>query len=218
MRRPPLLSLSLALSLALAATTLLALSGCRDAPSPTASNTAVLGGSGPPRSQADIPPPQVSRAAHPQVVRLGEHEALAVWEEGGNILAARYFPITGWQPPEALENIGGQSSSPRIAANAGGVAIAVWQHTVGRIESLRYARFEDGRGWSPPDVMPGALPRPRQPGKTAPASLVTIEVDPRGNAVAQWPSGFDEGQQQVSTYVEGEGWSRPIDLPLAKAQ
>jgi hypothetical protein len=93
---------------------------------------------------------------------------------------------------------------------------------VGRIDSLRYSRFEAGKGWTEPDVMPGALPRPRQPGKTAGGSVEQaaprIEVDEDGHARAEWRSGFDATQLQASTYVAGEGWARPIDLPLQAAR
>lgn len=198
----------------------LLLSACKDAPGPSASNTAVLGGSGEPRASAVLPAPPAKRGSRPQLAHLGPDETIAVWEEGGDILASRYLPISGWQPVDRLEDIAGQSSLPRIGAHPAGHVMVIWQHTVGRIESLRYSRYEDGKGWSAPDVMPGALPRPRQPGKTAVAEvdLPKIEVDSRGNVRAAWRSGFADGELQVSTFVPGEGWSRPVDVPVASAK
>lgn len=197
-------------------------------------DTSVLGGygTGPARSAdarhtegglADawgrgIPTPPVPRNTAADTALVGPATALAVWEEQNRVMATRYTRERGWETPQPLEQIAGQASNSRLASNRTGVAMAIWQHTVGRIDSMRYSRYEEGRGWSPPDVMPGALPRQRQPGKTA-GGLVDeaaprIEVDAEGNARAQWLSGFNESQLQASTYVRGEGWARPIDLPV----
>jgi hypothetical protein len=199
------------------------LGACRERPETAASNTAVLGGYGPPRSTGPeaagaIPPPRVPRNATPQIAMVGSDAAVAVWEQDGQVVASRFSRARGWEAAQPLERIAGQASNARIAGNGQGVAMALWQHTVGRIESLRYSRFEADKGWSPPDVMPGALPRPRQPGKTAGGTVAQaapqIEVDAHGNARAEWRSGFDEDEVQASTFVAGEGWTRPVDLPL----
>ena len=89
--------------------------------------------------------------------------------------------------------------------------MAVWRHTVGSIESLRYSRF-DSSGWSVPDVMPGALPRPRTERGAAPR----VQMDAQGQVVAEWSSGFDPRQTQSARYVPGQGWS-PAANELASA-
>jgi hypothetical protein len=222
------------LAIAAAAAVVLTASRERDTAPVTArgSDTAVLGGygSGPggaagargsEAALADalgnaIPSPPMPRNTVADMALVGRFTALALWEEQGRVMATRYTRERGWEPPQPLEQIGGQASNARLASNRAGVAMAVWQHTVGRIDSLRYSRYEEGRGWSRPDVMPGALPRPRQPGKTAGGTVEEaaprIEVDAAGNARAQWLSGFNESQIQASTYVPGEGWARPVDL------
>jgi hypothetical protein len=215
MTRPHLL-----LSVALAGLCTLAAcerNGTGTAQSP--SNTAVMGGYGPApsASAADLPPPPAPRGARAELAPADGETTLAIWEDKGTIHASRHTRAAGWETPRPLEDIGGEASNLRLAGNGNGVAMAVWQHTVGRIESLRYSRWEAGRGWSAPDVMPGALPRPRQPGKTAGGlvddAAARLEVDAQGNARAQWLSGFAEDQVQASTYVPGEGWARPVDLP-----
>lgn len=223
------------LAIAAAAAAVLTASRDRDGPPASArgNDTTVLGGYGNAqrdqgagsRAEAGLTDAQGRAIALPPVPRntaadmalVGPFTALAVWEEHGRVMAARYTRERGWDLPQPLEQIGGQASNARLAGNGAGTAMAVWQHTVGRIDSLRYSRYDEGRGWTPPDVMPGALPRPRQPGKTA-GGLVDeaaprIEVDALGNARAQWLSGFNEEQFQASTYVPGEGWARPVDLP-----
>jgi hypothetical protein len=200
--------------------------GCRDRPAPAAqgSDTAVLGGSGqanPPAAPASVPGPVVPRNATPDIAITGLSRAVAVWEQDGLVMASRYDMTSGWSTPEPLERIGGEASSAKVASNGRGFAMAIWRHSVGRIDSLRFSRYDESRGWSTPDVMPGALPRPRQPGKTAGGKVEQaaprIEVDAHGNVRAQWPSGFDDAQVQVSTFVRGEGWARPVDVPLAEA-
>lgn len=168
-----------------------------------------------------VSPPPAPRNARPQLAAVEPDTTLALWVEDGTVMASRHHPARGWEPPAALESIGGDASDARLAGNDQGVAMAVWRHTVGAIDSLRYARYESRSGWSTPDVLPGALPRARQPGKTA-GRLVEqaaprIQVDEHGHARAEWQSGFHEGEMQVSTYVAGEGWSRPLDVPVAAA-
>jgi hypothetical protein len=191
-------------------------------------DTRTLGGYGEARStrlvEVDgrkVSPPPAPRNVAPQLAAAGPNTTVAVWLEDGRVVASRHHPVRGWEPPAPLETIGGQASPPQLAGNGRGVAMAVWRHSVGAIDSLRYARFETRSGWTAPDVLEGALPRAPQPGKRAgglvEAAAPRIEVDESGNARAQWQSGFKDGEIQVSTYVAGEGWSRPLDLPATAA-
>ena len=127
-------------------------------------------------------------------------------------MASTYAPAGGWSPPQPLERLFGEASDAQLVANSAGTAMAVWRHTVGNIQSLRFSRFEPAAGWSVPDVMPGALPRP--PGQATPPRL---EMDAAGNVTAHWPSGFDERDTQVSRYTVGQGWSEAISERLATA-
>jgi hypothetical protein len=210
------------------------LAACRERPTgsgPQApSPTAVLGGSGPDagRTPAEppltnargetFPPPPAGPGTQARMVRSGADAALALWLRDGQVVASSYEPARGWSAAQPLEQIYGQASDPRIASNGQGQALAVWRHTVGAIQSLRYSRFEPAAGWSPPDVVPGALPRPAAegpPGRNAPR----LEMDAAGNVSAQWPSGFDAAEVQVARYTPGQGWtpaaSQKVD-PTAK--
>jgi hypothetical protein len=187
------------------------LGACRDAKPPAAASagnhTAVLGGFGnppPPPAQAPgIPLPSgVPAGARPQIVASGPDAAVAVWLQDGNAVAASYTKAAGWAPAQRMEDIYGEDSDPQLASNGQGTAMAVWRHTVGSIESLRYSRF-DSSGWSVPDVMPGALPRPRSERNAAPR----LQMDAQGNVTAEWTSGFDAAQTQSARYVPGRGWS-----------
>jgi hypothetical protein len=192
-----------------------ALAACDRGPAPPhdGRHTAVVGAAGVPADARGEPLPTLPLPAHTQaqVARTGSDSAVAVWLQDGHVFATAYARDSGWGPSHPLETIYGQASEPQLAANGRGVALAVWRHTVGGIESLRFSTFQAGRGWSAPDVVPGALPR--SDGADGAATL-QLRMDDQGNAVARWPSGFDANAMQVARYAPGQGWSRAIDTPL----
>lgn len=210
----------------LAATLLLA--GCRDG-TPERHPTSVLGGGGAaaPRAPAllaltdgsgqAIPPPPVPSHAQPQMARIGGDGALAIWVQEAHVLASSWTRAGGWTPPQALESIYGEAGAPQLASNGQGVAMAVWQHRVGNILSLRFSRFETAGGWTAPDVLPGALPRPASAGSPPGSGTLQLQVDAQGNAVAEWPSGFRADEMQTARYTAGEGWTRAAGEPVASA-
>ncbi|HEY8359885.1 MAG TPA: hypothetical protein VIL30_20710, partial [Ramlibacter sp.] len=106
------------------------------------------------------------------------------------------------------------ASKPQLAGNGQGVALAVWQHTVGSIQSLRFSRYDSTSGWSVPDVMPGALPRPPSRLPQGAAAAPQLHMDAQGNAFAQWPSGFADNEVQTARYVAGQGWTRALSEPV----
>ena len=208
--------------LALAAAGAVALAGCGDA-GRSGGPTSTMGGSDGKASPEAVPPildargrpiplPRLPSNASVQAVPAGDESALAVWIQDGDPMAAAYVPATGWSTPRPLEQLHGHASDPQVAANAQGAGMAVWRHTVGSIQSLRYSRFDPVAGWSVPDVMPGALPRP--PGQASPPQL---HMDAAGNVMAQWPSGFDAQETQVSRHTAGQGWSPAVSESVAAA-
>jgi ABC-type Fe3+-hydroxamate transport system substrate-binding protein len=204
-----------------------AVAGCGDSGRPATgqadrNNTAVLGGYGkgpqaaaPAETLTDAQGKPIAPPHHQaQMAKTGPDTALALWVQDDHVVAATYAGASGWSAPQPLEEIYGQASDPRVASSGNGVAMAVWRHTVGKIESLRYSRFETAAGWAVPDVMPGALPRPRSEGAGAAPQL---QMDAQGQVVAEWPSGFATGETQVARYVPGQGWSRASSEPVAAA-
>jgi hypothetical protein len=207
---------------ALAVTAALALAGCHqpEAPQSQGNRTAVLGGNGPGATQLTdargepIPQPPVPANTPAQTVRTGEDAALSVWAQDGHIMASSWHAQGGWTKPQALETIYGQASDPELASNGQGIAMAVWRHTVGNIRSLRFSRFDAKSGWSAPDVVPGALPRPDTP-RVPPDDAPRLQMDAQGNVAAQWPSGFEPNEMQQARYVAGQGWTAPVSERLA---
>ena len=204
-----------------------AIGGCGDARPPATTqadgnNTAVLGGYGkgpqgaaPEAALTDAngqPIPAPNDKA--RLARLGPDSAIAVWVQDAHVVASVHTTGAGWSTPQPLEEIYGEASDPQVASNGNGVAMAIWRHTVGNIQSLRASRFEKAAGWAVPDVMPGALPRPRSEG---PGAAPQLRMDAQGNAFAEWPSGFATGETQSTRYVAGHGWSRALSEPVATA-
>jgi len=217
----------------LAAAALLAaaagLAGCGER-DPAAPDAAVLGGSSAdapdaaasaaPADDSDlaIPPPTLPSGGRAGLARTGNGTAVAVWVQDGHVVAASFRRASGWSAPRPLEQIYGHASDARVAANGQGTAMALWRHTVGSVESLRYSRFDaSAGGWSPPDVVPGALPRPQAPAAAGDADAPRLEMDAQGNVTARWPSGFDPAEEQVARYRAGEGWSPAGNERLAAA-
>lgn len=160
---------------------------------------------------AIAPPPGLPASTRVQMVRTKAGMALGVWVQDGHVLAATWTPAAGWAAAQPLEEIFGDASDPQLASDGRGSALAMWRHTVGSIESLRFSRF-DGTSWSVPDVMPGALPRPR----SAHAAAPRLRMDAQGNGYAEWPSGFAANEVQSARYVPGQGWSHATSV-LASA-
>ena len=210
-------------ALAVAAAVLAA--GCRESPVPT-QNTSVLGGYG---VQADrtptitdarghtIPAPPAPAGSQPQLARSGDESALAIWLHEDHVVAASWTRATGWSAAQPLEQILGEPSVPQLVSNGQGVAMAVWQHRVGNIHSLRFSRFDAASGWSVPDVLPGALPRPVVAGSAPGQDGPRLQMDAQGNVLAQWPSGFHANEMQSARYAAGQGWARPTSEPVAAA-
>lgn len=202
-----------------------ALAACGDdAAERHAHTTKVLGGYGPQAAGtpgltdaggARIPLPPAPAGMPAQVVPAGEQGALAAWIEDGRVVAATWNRTTGWSTGEPLERIYGASTELQLAGN-GRTAMAVWQHRVGNIHSLRFSRF-DGQAWSLPDVLPGALPRPAVAGAPPGQSAPRLEMDADGNVLARWPSGFHANEMQVARYAAGQGWSDATTETLASA-
>jgi hypothetical protein len=200
------------------------LAGCGDA---HRNDTAVLGGQGQRGAQdagtalldgdgRPVPAPPAAKDARVRTVRSGEQAALAAWIADQHVVASAWTPGAGWNAPEPLERIHGEASDVQLASNGHGQAMAVWHHRVGNIHSLRFSRF-DGKGWSQPDVLPGALPRPAVAGTPPGEDAPQLTMDAQGNVTARWPSGFRANEVQVARYTAAEGWSRATSEPLASA-
>ncbi|MBC5764270.1 hypothetical protein [Ramlibacter albus] len=176
-------------------------------PTPQPSSVLSLPGSGTALSANGFPRTPAPAGAEVEVAALPGGAALAVWTQDGHLRGSRYAPGAGWGAPQDVDTIRGEPSDLELAANANGEAMAVWRHTLGEIQSLRYARWQPASGWSPPEVIPGVLPR-----RLNSAVRPKLVMDNEGNVTLQWPSGFGGTSAQVTRYEAGRGWSAPQDV------
>ena len=207
---------------------MLALAGCDGRQTDHSNNTAVLGSYGPSADHGAsaaltdaqghaIPAPPAPHGAQVQAVRSGDDSALAVWVADEHVVASGWTRAAGWSAPQPLERIYGASSDPEIASNGRGAAMAVWHHRVGNIHSLRFSRFEAASGWSLPDVVPGALPKPEVAGTPPGQDAPQLQMDAAGAVVARWPSGFRANEEQTARYLPGQGWTPAASEAVASA-
>lgn len=177
-----------------------------------AGSTAVMGSYGQPpvpstQVAPSFPPTPAPKGTEVELVPQPGGGAVAVWPQDGQVRSSRYAPGAGWTEPQALEGIRGEVSDLELAGNMHGAAMAVWRHTLGDIQSLRYARFSVEEGWAPADVIPGLLPRRLNSGTRA-----RLIMDDTGNVTLQWPSGFGGTSAQVTRFEAGRGWTQPLDV------
>ncbi|HZN48447.1 MAG TPA: hypothetical protein VFB71_12550 [Ramlibacter sp.] len=206
----------------------LALAACRDADKEHHAST-VLGGASPETQRVPsspkltdasgqaVPAPPAPANSAPRMALSGGDGALAVWVQGGDVLASAWTRAGGWTAAQLLERLHGESRDPQLASNGQGAAMAVWHHQVGNIHSLRFSRFEAATGWSVPDVLPGALPKPAVAGMAPGQNAPRLEMDAEGKVLARWPSGLRANAFQDARHVPGQGWETPNSEPVASA-
>ena len=130
--------------------------------------------------------------------------ALALWDslvdrEHAEILANRFAVGAGWSTPTKLSPTGttGQATSPNVAIDDTGNAIAVWTSPSNGIEASRYVV---GNGWQTPvEIHPNHAFEDRNP---------RVALDSVGNAVAVWwqPGPRHDGDALAVRYSAKDGW------------
>lgn len=119
-----------------------------------------------------------------QVATDNSGNAIAVWEQedgAGNesIWANFYTADSGWEGAGLVENDNaGNASSPDIAFDSSGNAIAVWDQDDGTRRNIRASVYMAGSDWG----TPGLIENDNAGAATAPQ----IAIDGSGNALAIW--------------------------------
>lgn len=149
-------------------------------------------------------------ASSPRVSIDPAGNAVAVWERfnGSNfIVQASVRPAGGaWQlPAQELSAVGQSASSPQVALDPAGNAVAVWDRSNGTNRIVQAAVRPAGGSWLPPQDLSAA---------GANADDAHVAFDPAGNAVAVW-SRFDAGIDIVQAAVRPAAsgiWQAPENL------
>ena len=147
-------------------------------------------------------------ADSPQIAFDVNGNALAVWRQDDgmryNIWSNRYEAGTGWGTAVLIEaDDAGPASSPQIAFDINGNALAVWRQNDGIRWNIWSNRYESGTGWGT-----AVLIETEDAGS---AESPQIAIDANGNALAVW-SQSDGTRYNIwsNRYEAGTGWGTAV--------
>jgi hypothetical protein len=141
----------------------------------------------------------------PRLAIDGNGNVLVIWRHSdgtrGNIWSNRYAVGSGWDVPQLIETENGETWAERLAVDANGNGIAVWQQFDGTRFNIWSNRYTVGSGWETAQVIET---------ENNDASAPQIALDASGNGIAAWPQ-FDGTRYNLvfNRYVVGSGWSGP---------
>lgn len=137
----------------------------------------------PPEPLQDTPASSV-RVADVAIDVLGN--AVAVWDEDDHtsVWVNRFSAGMGWEGAELLDATAVEASSPQVAMDADGSAIAVWLRMDGATQQVWASRYTLDSGWENPELISAA---------TASCDDPRIAVGASGDAVAVRNEGAADG-------------------------
>lgn len=155
-----------------------------------------------------------TKPANPQVVMDTLGNTHVVWDQANvqvlstrSIMASRFI-VEGdklsWSPAANLERVrGGESKFPRIAMDAKGDGLVVWEHFDGARSSVLSARYQVARQeWTSTGV--SLESSSKRPGSSSAPQLV---IRPEGTAVALWGRLEDTFSQESQILSATSIWS-----------
>lgn len=139
---------------------------------------------------------------HPQIAMDASGNALVVWPQRDgatlSIMANRYDAALGWGVAAPIETGAETATSPQVAMDANGNAIAVWHHRDATSFSVIANRYTAGIGWGNAQAI-----------EASPNNAVNPQVafDAQGRAMAIWAQ-FDGTDYSVmaNRYTPVSGW------------
>jgi hypothetical protein len=145
-------------------------------------------------------------ASSPRIAMNARGDAVVVWGDFASYSwANNYAARRGWGEAVLIgsnDDPSQQDLRHRVAIDANGNAIAVWQHHVDLRDNIMVSRYAGGVGWSEAAALEAVDASARSP---------EIAVDPRGNAIAVWIQ--QDGARYdawARRYVAGRGWVDPV--------
>jgi FG-GAP-like repeat len=154
-------------------------------------------------------------AQPPDLAMDSSGNVMAVWSDVTsstyNIWSCRYVVGSGWQPAVMIEtDDAGHATSPRVAVDDAGDAIAVWQQMDGPFPSTPHVfanRYAAGTGWGTAQLL--------ETEQTDDAWNPTIGMDGYGNAVAAWYQ-YNQSAYRASLwtakFLVSSGWTQADEL------
>ena len=139
----------------------------------------------------------------PQVAIDTSGNAIAVWSQWDgireNIWSNRYEVGIGWGTAQLIEtDDAGSASTPRVAVDSNGNAIAVWRHYDTTTYNICSNKYEEGTGWGTAQLIEITAEVVRDP---------QVAMDTSGNAIAVWYQ-WDGTKYNIwsNRYEAGTGW------------
>lgn len=133
-----------------------------------------------------------------------DSKAIAVWSEYYNNklnVYARTFDGASWLSTSSLNSdVGNNASSPRVAINDGGIAVAVWLEQNNDDIYNIYARIFDGTTWA---VTVSNL----NTNATHSSSASRVALNNEGTAIAAWREDYDNIMNVYMRTFDGDNWS-----------
>ncbi len=140
----------------------------------------------------------------PQIAITPSGDAFVIWIQSdgsrANLWANRYTVTHGWGQAQPIEsNDMGNACFPKIATDAAGNAMAVWQLKDGSQSNIWANRYTVTSGWGRAELI--------QTDNTGNAEYPDIAMDTSGNAFAGWSQlGGSVRNVWVNHYTNGKGW------------
>jgi len=151
---------------------------------------------------------EAGTANEPQIAFDRNGNALAVWYQDdfttNNIWANRYTAGSGWGTAALIEaDNAGDASSPQIAFDGDGNALAVWCQFDGTRDNMWANRYTVGSGWGTAGLI--------ETDNAGSAAEPQIAIDNNGSALAVW-SQYDGTRNNIwaNRYSAGLGWGTAV--------
>ncbi len=152
---------------------------------------------------------------NPQVAVDRSGVAVAVWAQNDgsryNIWANRYAAGWGWGTATLIETDNtGDASTPQVAVDGSGNAVAVWTQFDGTWNSIYSNRYAAGTGWGTARLIDGDV--------AGNAQGPQVALDKSGSAVAVWEEWDGTGYNiWGNRNPSGTGWGNAAPIETANA-
>jgi hypothetical protein len=149
-----------------------------------------------------IKTPGSGNAHRPRIAFDRNGNALAIWEQADGdrvgIWSSHFVAAMGWGNATRVESGVGKASTPDIAIDSKGHAVAVWHQLEGTQTQVWANRYLAFSGWGQAAPIAGG---------TNDALNPRVSVDAKGNAVVLWQQ-FDKSSADIwaSQSKAGRGW------------
>lgn len=137
----------------------------------------------------------------PQVAINAQGDAFVVWSQHDNatesIWANHYIVGTGWGTAERIETSDDRASTPKIALDDNGNAMAAWIAFDGNRGNVWANRFDKDAGWGTAELIES---------NNADSDSLSVAVDKRGSAIVVWSQRGVRYDIWANRYAIGSGW------------